>query len=325
MLASLPPRKTSGQPEETLLQRLEHLRGLFRPQTSGGRALAAVVAFSLFGAGAFFAVSSLRLDMDDLMWPWLVGAALAGVPVGVALNVLELLLAARVAGRDLSVPAACRVTLLASAANLLPLPGGVLVRVNELAGGEGGLRGAVGGTGFMGLVWVGTTCVLAAAVLLLERAFVASGVLAALGVAAAAAGVGLAARELRSRPLVKLVAAAIAVELVFATVFGVRMWACARAIGSPATVQQGIVLGVSAALASVVGIFPGGLGLGEALAALLGPLTGLPASVSFLAAGLNRLIGIVVQAPMTLFVLSSSGGGQRRKGPPEDHEGSVAR
>jgi uncharacterized membrane protein YbhN (UPF0104 family) len=44
---------------------------------------------------------------------------------------------------------------------------------------------------------------------------------------------------------------------------------------------------------------PGGFGLRELIAALLAPLVGLPASAGFAATAINRVIGIVVLAPVT--------------------------
>ena len=56
---------------------------------------------------------------------------------------------------------------------------------------------------------------------------------------------------------------------------------------------------MSSSLAAAAGILPGGFGLRELIAAALAPLVGLPASAGFAATAINRVMGIVVLAPIT--------------------------
>jgi hypothetical protein len=129
--------------------------------------------------------------------------------------------------------------------------------------------------------------------------------LGAIGAATMGIGSVIAGRFLR-RQAVRVVALTVLVEALFAVVLGMRLWACAQALGHAMSLRQGLVIGASAALASAIGIFPGGLGLGEVLAGALAPLAGLSVSVGFIVSGLNRVVGIAVNAPLALLVARAS-------------------
>ena len=289
-----------GTALDAFMRIVDRARSALHPQSKRSRALVAAVLVVVFVAGTALAAHSLRLRAADIHWSWIVLVALVGVPIGLLLNVLELYCAASVAGRKLGVVRAVQVTVLASAANLLPIPGAVVVRMEELARGRG-TRAALAGTAFVGLVWVGTTCLIAAPIVWLGPRPTGAIPLGVIGAATTAIGSLIAGRALR-RAAVALVALTVIVEALFAVVLGLRLWACAQALGHALTLRQGLVVGASAALASAIGIFPGGLGLGEVLAGALSPLAGLPVTVGFITSGLNRVVGIAVNAPAALLV-----------------------
>ena len=62
----------------------------------------------------------------------------------------------------------------------------------------------------------------------------------------------------------------------------------------------------TAIAASAVGFLPGGIGLREVIAAGLAPLVGLPASLGYLSAALDRVVGLTVLVPVTLLLVGGS-------------------
>ncbi|NRD90096.1 hypothetical protein C8024_12460 [Sphingopyxis sp. BSNA05] len=77
-----------------------------------------------------------------------------------------------------------------------------------------------------------------------------------------------------------------------------RLYLCLLALNVPAEFGQASVLTVSGFVGSSFSIVPAGLGIREGVSALLGPLVGLTAAAAFLASAANRIIGLIVSAPI---------------------------
>src|SRR5580765_717664 len=88
-----------------------------------------IVAFSLFVAFTVLAVRSLPHIDKPVRWELIVIAALVGVPVIVWLNAVEYRLMARFAHHYPPMLEVVQITVLGSAANLLPVPGAMMVRL----------------------------------------------------------------------------------------------------------------------------------------------------------------------------------------------------
>lgn len=97
------------------------------------------------------------------------------------------------------------------------------------------------------------------------------------------------------------------VELLLVSVGVLRQWLVLLALGAEAALGGAFVLVLSASLAAAAGVFPGGLGLREAISAVLGPVVGLPPSFGFMGAAVNRVLGILLHAPLALWLSMSDG------------------
>jgi uncharacterized protein (TIRG00374 family) len=98
------------------------------------------------------------------------------------------------------------------------------------------------------------------------------------------------------------------VRSVLVVLDAIRIYLCLAALGTDATFAQASAFAVASAAGSAVSIVPGGLGVREAVTAALAPAVGLAAAVGFLAAALNRLIGLPVMVPLALWLSLRSGG-----------------
>jgi uncharacterized membrane protein YbhN (UPF0104 family) len=230
----------------------------------------------------------------------LVLVGLLGVPAAALVNAAEYVAAGRALGHRIGTVHAARVSVVASAANLLPIPGAVMVRARALRVLGSNYRKSLAVLSGIGVVWLATTGVLSAAVLLIDGshiglalAFAGGGVLAGIGAyALVRMPIGRAGAR-RWMPRFVLI------EIASVVVFAIRFTLVIDGLGFHTSWSQTITLTISTAAASAVGILPGGLGLREVIALALGRLVGLNPAVALLAVSVDRIIGLIVLAVMS--------------------------
>lgn len=263
----------------------------------------ALVVFVGAAVGAWRAFPSTERGLD---WAPLAVAAVVGVPVAIALNALEFKASGLIVSRRVPLPQAVRITVLGSAANVLPIPGSSIVRVRALAQGGVTYGRAISAAAAVGAVFVGTTILVAGLVQLLARPV--------LGVIWVAVGLGVVrlAHVLVRRGVGaaghRVTAITIAIEAAFVAVGAVRLWLVLEGLGVDVGASEAVALTVAGALATAVGFFPGGLGIRELIAAGISPLVGLPAAAGLGASVVDRFLWFVVLGVITLgYVVSGRG------------------
>lgn len=100
------------------------------------------------------------LTHTDLKWELVVAFAIVAAPLSLILKASEYPLTARIADQLPSWRNALEVAVVASAANLLPLPGSVLVIVKTLASDGSGYRQAIGASAVPAIASLGVTGVI---------------------------------------------------------------------------------------------------------------------------------------------------------------------
>jgi uncharacterized membrane protein YbhN (UPF0104 family) len=278
-----------------LLRRVEHLaERIRRPAPGPLRSAILLAAVVFFAGGVALAAAHFPSEHGHPRWVLLVLVATIGPCGFTACNVAEYRLTARLAGHSVTWSHALRIAVLGSAANLLPLPGAMLVRTRALAGMGSTYGAALGSTLTVGLIWLGTASALAGT-------FQLGGAHRAIGAGVGAAGLvvlGIAFRILtRRRPGAegaRLMIRLVIVEAVLTAFAALRIYLVILGFGFHVTPPQAVALTLAGVLATVTGVVPGGLGVREGLSAAIGPLVGLPASVSLLAAAFERLADLTV-------------------------------
>lgn len=246
-----------------------------------------------------------ELTLDDLEWGPLLGLALIAAPASLLLKAAEFTVAARVAGQQPPRRLAMETAVVSSAANLLPLPGSLLVTVQTLAEGGASYGGAVAASAVPGVAWLGITGVIGGTALVIEGAGVLGG-LVILGGLVALAGAGLVFRATAppdGRPA--LIAAILVVETGWLAVSGLRFTLAAATIGVDLTLTQALALSVAGAITVAIGFFPGGLGVREALIAGLSPLIGLDLETGVLLGAVDRVVWLGFLALAGLWLAAS--------------------
>ena len=233
--------------------------------------------------------------LDRVKWRPMVILYFVGVPIIIFLSTVEFVAMARVLGKRVKLAAAFEIVIIGAAANLLPIPGGAVTRVTALTLAGVGLREAAATMAMMTVMWLGLAVVVAGAAV----TYLGS---PTIGIAASIAGAGAVlfscifpgANQIRRGA----VFASLVVKLLLVLADGGRMYLALYALGFAVKPEQALVLVVAGALGSAVSIMPAGLGVREALAALVAPFAVLAASTGFLAAALSRMVDLAVVGPL---------------------------
>lgn len=250
------------------------------------------VLIGLFLAAAWVSATRPEIDAATLRPGLIALAILVGVPLTVLANTLEYRHSALAVATRVPLLDASRVAILATAANLLPLPGGVLVRIAALRRSGVGTGQATGVTAVVGIVWVAVALVVAGIALATTR-MALGGVLAVVGVVIVVVATTWAHRLPGLPRPIRWMAMLLAIELGSVLASALRLSLALAALGMGFSVRDGGVLAISGVISNSVGLIPAGLGLKEAITAGLATLLALPAGIGFVVSVLDRAVGLV--------------------------------
>ncbi len=251
-----------------------------------------------FAAGLYLSFRTLPPDIRLARWAPLALSTFVGVPSAVLLTVCETWLTARVAGTFFDWGRSAHVSVLSSAANMLPLPGGALVRVAALRQAGAAVRAGAAATILVALLWLGlafaasgigvrtVSSPLAVAFALIAAALIIASCIAIFHLSGSWTTVG--------------VIVAIKTGIVVVDVWRMR-WALA-ALGVNLSTGEALTFALSGVAGAAVSVVPAGLGVTEAVAALLAPLSTISSSAAFLAATLNRMAALALMIPLAVWV-----------------------
>jgi len=293
---------------QRILVRLERMQAA---RSGRFHRLALAVALVLFAASIAFAVSDLPdLDGKIRVVP-LVAFAIVGVPLTLVTNSEEYRISARILGHRVSFLDGVRVSIIASAANWLPIPGSLVVRTASLKGLGARTTRALSVNAITGIAWLGTTLLLCGTVIAVASSpwlwcavFVGAAMLALVSLYVHRAQPGPQARY--------LTATLLAIELASVFVTAGRFALLSMALGVSANAEQMFALTASVVVASSVGFLPSGLGLREVLGGVFGGATGLDSAFGVLAVAIYAIVGQAVYAVLALMLLLTGNTPSRR-------------
>lgn len=289
MMSAVARGKLSALVEERLMS--------LQSQMAAARQCRGILAFGLllFLAGTAWSATQMNLSWSRLNWTS-VGMAMLLMMPSVWLNAVELQLCARVADGRMGMAQALRHSNIATLANLLPLPGSVLVRGGALMKSGASLRISGKIVVAAGLTWLGiATSISFAAAMPSEQGFFVA--------ATALLPVIAIMRWVARRSGINVALGFIAVRLGLLAFMGARLFYCFAAIGVTTAPAEVAVYTVASVLGSVAGVVPAGLGVSEGIAAVLALLVESSPVSAFISVGLNRVLGFVASALIVLFFL----------------------
>lgn len=280
------------------------------------RKYALAVALAFFAAGLVWAVRATPDLGRDFNFEPLILLLAIGAPISTVLSATETYAVSRIAGGPMRWRTCFELTIYSGAANMLPIPAGGLTKlVGMKAHGVGYRRGSAmlvltfaiwGGLAF---AYAGT------ALYLLAKPQVA--VLFALGSVVLLVGAAAGFAQFGQWKLVVVIAS---MRLISFPLEAFRYLLALIAVGSAATYLQASTLVVGSFIASTIVIAPAGIGMTEAVVAVLASLVGISAATGFLAAAVGRIVRLLGLALMAggLFLIDRR---SRRDSP--HHSGSA--
>ncbi|MFO7904728.1 MAG: hypothetical protein R6U98_18835 [Pirellulaceae bacterium] len=258
-----------------------------------------LIAGAVFVGGMFVSAWVLALDWGSLELKWLLMNLFVGAPAAIALNAIGLRISANIVGVSLSFGAAFRTCCIAICSNLLPIPAGTLIQASSLAS-----RG--GSTLQSGIIILVGNALSLAIVLALVGAILLL-VIPEAGIPLLLLGIALLATcsvFILKRSSVSTASAFIATRCLRTVVMVLRIQLSFMIIGFSVSALDAAVFSGALVVGTTLSVFPGGLGVSEALAALLALATAVAPGAAFLATALNRLATLAF-AGMFLLILPS--------------------
>lgn len=264
-----------------------------------------ILAVVVFCIGTVYAMQQVTLPAGGLEIRPLLLLVLAGIPATILLNTLEMELSAKMLGRRFGFQQALGTTIMASAANMLPLPGAAMMRVAGLSGLGATVREGGSVTIALAVLWVGVATTMTGAFL-----FAVGPSLAAMVVAGGLAATFVSMRLLvRTSGEVRLAFSALLIRCAMVFVAVLRLMMCFEMLGLEASLGQIMVFAVSGVVGSAVSIVPAGLGVRELVSSAMAPLAGIAPAAAFLATALDRLVELfaLLALAVPLALLSRNG------------------
>ena len=261
------------------------------------RRLFTAAGFLILLTGVVFSLSALPDGelIRDGRFLLLIGGI--GVPLLILTNAWETRLSASLIGGHFTWAQALRISTLASAANLLPLPGGAMVRIASLTKGGARLGDASAVTVALALAWLGLSFLWPGGWLTAAGYYWISLPFLAVGAVASAASMFWLTRISKSRTGI---AEVVILKAVTVAASMIRMaWALA-ALGVVADTTALSVFAVSSVSGAAVSIIPAGLGVNEMVAAAVATVVAIPPTTAFLAAAIMRAINLALQTILAL-------------------------
>lgn len=259
-----------------------------RPTSPRARRLLILVAMAIFLAVSIPSFSSLQ--GGQAFRPWILPLlVLVTPPLTVLANAAEYRVMGAVGGHRISWRDSTQLTILAAVANLLPLPGGVVVRTQALRNKGSSYRRALGANLAAGMAWIAAGAFGIGLLLLWQpsRRLAALAFLA--GSAVLLVLVWLLLRRANPTLATRHLGRLVAVEAVIVVVAATRLWLAFALIGYTASPAQAVGISSSIIVAAAVGIFPAGLGLREALAGLIAVAVDMPSNRAVAATAADRV------------------------------------
>jgi hypothetical protein len=260
--------------------------------------LAAAVLFVVVSAVSF---ASLPHGLH-IRWLLLPVIVLVLAPLTVLNNAAEFRVMGGINGHRIGWGPATRLTILATAANLLPLPGGVAIRTQALRQRGSTYRNAFGANVAAMLTWIAMGSIAIAILMTASSRWLIALVLALVGACSLVAATAFLRPACRGSHM-RYLSLLILVESSTVIVAGTRIFLAFRLIGLTATAAQAIALTAAAILAAAIGIFPGGLGIRELMAGVIGTAVSLPGSEAVAATASDRVAVQFSIALLTLMLL----------------------
>ena len=244
-----------------------------------------IFALTVFVAGAAFSIERLELKPSDFVLAPLMLLVLGFVPVVIAYSAINMMLMGKAVGAPVGFIEGVRISVFAQVAELLPIPGGTIVRTAALVNRGAGTVRSAGVVLAFALLWVSVAAV-GGGLAMLDTGTAGQGLLI-FGIAGALA----ICAWLSNRFGWRIALPALGLRVLGIALVSARTVLAFAAIGLALDWSDSLAFAFGIILGSAASIVPAGLGIGEAISALLAVPLSVAPEAAFLAVGLARLVG----------------------------------
>lgn len=288
--------------------------GLLDRKRSSPRAKRTLMAVAMVFFLAISIPSFSTLQDGRAFRPWVLPLLiLVTTPLTVLANAAEYRVMGSIGGHRISWRDSTQLTILAAAANLLPLPGGVVVRTQALRNKGSSYKRALAANLAAGLAWIAAGGLGMGALLVWQRERRILAFALMVGSLVMIGGLWKLLQRANPDHATLHLGRLLSVEAGVVAVSSLRLWLAFYLIGYNARPAQAVVMSGSVILAAAVGIFPAGLGLREALAGIIAVAVDMPPNRAVAATAADR-----VAAQVGLALLAGALALVHRNGPVEE-------
>ena len=255
-----------------------------------------VMAAIPFFAGIYISYMQQPTVFNNLNWSYVAVIYVLILPVVTLINALRFRFTAEAFGIRYSLSRSLSISVFSTVANMLPLPGGLMVRMANLKNDSNSYQNTALVSLYVSIVSALMTILLASAAYAVFNPGVTTFGLCGFTMFTLATTVYLLRRtELRDvLPHLSLVE-------VFSTLFdAIRTYLCFIIINSLIQWDQSFVLTVASVVGSAISLVPAGLGVQEGAGALIATQIAILPSSAFIALALNRAIGLSYYLVLTI-------------------------
>ncbi|MFM7225062.1 MAG: lysylphosphatidylglycerol synthase domain-containing protein [Actinomycetota bacterium] len=285
-----------------------------------------VTGISLLVA-AGWAWRSTDLTLATVTWWPIAVAFLVISPVTLGAKMLEYDAASRIVGARAPWRRAFDVSIVSAAANLLPLPGSVIVTTQAISEQGASYGSAVVASTIPGLAWLGLSGLVGGTAIAVAGGAVVGMLIASAGAVVSAAAVVAFRRTAVGDGRMAIAVRIVLIEVAWIGLSGLRFWLLLRTLDVDASPAQVLALAVAGAMTVAIGFVPGGLGVREALIAALSPIISLPVADGLLLGVIDRVVWLSFLALAAVVAAATRGrsaaGGRGEDGSEFVDEGGV--
>jgi uncharacterized membrane protein YbhN (UPF0104 family) len=296
---------TSVGPEGKSSARRNFLERRAQPLPKRAQMILTIVTLVVLVVASVWAWRAAHLSFSTIDWLPIAIAFFVAAPATLVLKMLEYDAAARLIGSRAGPRRALEVAVISSAANLLPIPGSLIVTTRSLSEQGATYGSAAVATSIPGLAWLGLAGVIGGVSIIVAGSWPVGLAILVGGLACLAVAGAMFRRTAPATGRPQLALRIVLIETSWIGLSGFRLWLVLRAIGVVGTPAQVLALAVAGAMSVAIGFFPGGLGAREALIALLSPIIKLPLSEGVVLGVIDRVVWITFLALAAVVVVAT--------------------
>jgi uncharacterized membrane protein YbhN (UPF0104 family) len=286
-----------GRSDDTNMSRIKRvLAQRAKPLSPRTQLTVTIVVCAALVVASVWAWHHAHLSVSDIDWAPIAVAFFVAAPATLGLKMLEYDAAARLVGSRAHFRRALDISIVSSAANLLPIPGSLIVTTRGLSEQGATYGEAAFASVIPSLAWLAIAGIIGGLGVVVAGNAAIGGALSVAGLGCLTVAGLMFVRSAPHHGRVQLAIRIIVIETTWVGLSGFRMWLALRAIGVTATTAQVLALAVTGAMAVAIGFLPAGLGAREALIALLSPIIKLPLSEGVVLGVIDRVVWVTFLA-----------------------------